>query len=1043
MATQKFNTSKNTAMDVLSAKDTLAAVNSGRNIDLASGIRLGSIDKNYLNLSVKDGVTILEFNLVGMSSKNVRQWFDEVDARIRNLDASVRIKEKAFERILEDRRFLELVNDENVLRARLSSTGFEVNVNPDKGVDCIYTVFKTITCSYVLERMKIGQVSSGLLKGARTIERWTEITSKKNVTFTAWSGLCFHDSTVEEGNTYKYRLTLTNSKNKKTVYEDSVLYKKMDIVVHYFNAIPDPIEKKVHISYKVDNCVSLKITRVDNGKDFTNCQDDTNVEVGGKYKYVLIPSNGWGDGNKVYATADCTNVSPKIGKISIKKEVIKKGVTLTWAIATASKSEIIQRRLKGADSWTTLRKQSIKKATSLTKDDSYKDIDPSLRLGADYEYCIRCHNDWDDTDSPIAEVNMSNAVPQRPRMLPSDQLKKLKWVASSNVEKYDIVRFSDSALSDLKIPDSGFSEQVSGNLSYFIDSTLKMKKNVLYTYRIIAHNGWGISDPCYYDVVDRDISSENSFIYKGNSVENLCAKWVDDFQGMTTDGKYWYLTNGHGFGKLRKTPVEKQIGTDAVGDVKKKDEYHYGDLDYYKGYLFLPVYERVPHAQIWIIDANSMEDDFDARIDLLKPDGSYIEKLAWCAINPCDGRLYTSDGNDLYELYSYEIHLENLHTNKKVFQNARVIELRNYGDTSFESGVAIKESMQGGCFDYYNNLYLNSGCHPKRRDGIHVFRLVRDESKNLQCGESMNAATTFEKYRSNDINHSFDCYKAVLFAESQKDGDGFRYQFDSDGKYYYQEPQGLTYHDFRFRKNGDPKPWHDKMEKGSLHVALLENNGGESDQIFIKHYEHKFRDTEERNIYYQPSNLNRIEANDSFGGYKIVDNGTLVKRLKNMNDAGLAWAVLNAFDNCKVYTLGWLYTWEQNHDYTFSVCLCDTPLDTQTILNSINQINEKIKEANQKINTQSVDACIKTLSIDVGRYSDVVDEAGAEITYEDNCERYKIQLNDNNFFYAHNIKDAYRIIKILKGYRILRYIGPGPDADGRIRSSNNLIWLEK
>ena len=855
-------------------------------------------------------------------------------------------------------------------------------------------------------------------------------------------------------------MTLIDPKNKETEpLVREIMYKKLDISVLYFNATPDSVEQKVHISYKINNCISFKITRVDNGKDYTNCQDDTDVKAGGIYKYVMTSYNGWGEGDKVYATAKCTNVLPKIGNLSIKKEAIEKGVTLTWTIATASKNEIIQRRLKGVNSWTPLRKQTTKKTTSLTKEDSYKDVDSSLKLGADYEYCIQCHNGWGYTDSPIAQVNMSNAVPERPRMLPSHDCKSLSWLYSNNTKSCEIARFDDSFMKNPLVdpvefcygPYQGISglmegnddeNKVKGSILYISKKHL-MKKNVLYTYRIVAHNGWGNSDPCFYDVIDRDVSSGNPFFYRGNSVESHKAKWTEDFQGMTTDGWYWYLTNGHGFGKLRKTPVEKKIGTDAVGDVKCKDDYHYGDLDYYNGYLFLPVYERVPHAQIWIIDANSMADDFDARIDLLKPDGSYIEQLAWCAINPNDGRLYTSENNDLYALYSYEIHLENLHSNRPVFQNPRVVELRNYGDTPFESGVAIKESMQGGCFDYYNNLYLNSGCHPKRGEGIHVFKLIRDESKNLQYGKSASAAVCFEKYRSNDINYSFDCYKAVLFAESSKDGNGFRYQFDSDGKYYYQEPQGLTYHDFRFRNNGEPKPWHDKMEKGSLHVALLENRGGEGDQIFIKHYEHRFRDTEERNVYYLSSNLNRIQADDSLGGYKIVDNGTLVKRLLNMNDAGLAWAVLKSFDNCKVYSLGRLSTWNLDHDYTFRVCLCDKSLEKNKILKSINEINQNIKDASQKINTQIVDGSIKTLNINVNRYSGVVNEADAEMTYENDCERYKIKLNDSNYFYAHNVKDAYRIIKILKGYKNLRYIGPGPDADGRIRSTYNLIWLEK
>ena len=395
---------------------------------------------------------------------------------------------------------------------------------------------------------------------------------------------------------------------------------------------------------------------------------------------------------------------------------------------------------------------------------------------------------------------------------------------------------------------------------------------------------------------------------------DFARKWQLNFQGIKTDGSWWYITNGAKgwYTSIRKASVDKTLDRGVnqdynVPDGHREDGAHVGDLDYYKGYLFVPVYKGDENGKIWIFKTDKNKSDVEsddrlATIEIYK-DTYYktpFVKLGWCAVNPCDGRLYVTDGDcalgPTNPVYSFKINVDKIQQKRwdEVFVDPKQVLLYD------ENGsICEKQSMQGGCFDYYNNLYLNSGyTETKVGEGIHVFKLIRDDSKQLQAKLSTARtdearAKIYEAYKSGDLNLSFECTKGVLIAKSNKTS-GFQYQFDpNDGE----EPEGMVYCDFKYT---DRKPPQEYLKDVSLHAGLLMNSANSIKEfMYFKHYTHLLRDTEEKNVYYNPLNLSVVSATEINDNgvtetvWKVVDNGVLVKKFKSQSYASSALNILN------------------------------------------------------------------------------------------------------------------------------------------------------
>lgn len=127
--------------------------------------------------------------------------------------------------------------------------------------------------------------------------------------------------------------------------------------------------------------------------------------------------------------------------------------------------------------------------------------------------------------------------------------------------------------------------------------------------------------------------------------------WSSECQGVTHDDSFWYITQKD---RLWKFPVSFDLNRDVwpavksgmvkyvgIPDILRNQGYnHFGDLDYFKGYLFIPVEEkdyRKP-AKIAVFRAQDLTFVAEANLDA----GQGGTHAMACAINPRDGQLYVS-----------------------------------------------------------------------------------------------------------------------------------------------------------------------------------------------------------------------------------------------------------------------------------------------------------------------------------------------------------------------------------------------------------------
>lgn len=173
--------------------------------------------------------------------------------------------------------------------------------------------------------------------------------------------------------------------------------------------------------------------------------------------------------------------------------------------------------------------------------------------------------------------------------------------------------------------------------------------------------------------------------------------------------------------------------------------------------------------------------------------------LGWCAINPENGFLYTSDkhlshvtSSKYSPVVCYSIDYDLLE-NQQILSLTEVERIILKGKSG--SPVTLKH-MQGGTFDNENHLFLMNGyCKDfnEKDGGISVY--------NIQTG--------------------------IAVAKSQSGSGSFNYEFHP-GWSKYEEPEGLTYWDL----NDGRAP----NIRGVLHAIMLDNDVSDDD-LYFKHYD--------------------------------------------------------------------------------------------------------------------------------------------------------------------------------------------------------------
>jgi hypothetical protein len=293
--------------------------------------------------------------------------------------------------------------------------------------------------------------------------------------------------------------------------------------------------------------------------------------------------------------------------------------------------------------------------------------------------------------------------------------------------------------------------------------------------------------------------------------------WSDNLQGVANDESNWFFTQD---ARLWKFPVEYDLnrkislppfvsykdihkflpkGVHMVGVPDQLDGYnHFGDLDYYQGYLFAPIYKKGSKKTPYIIVFRAS--------DLSYVSSAPIKPFAgWCAINPLNGLLYTSEsevrthGSD-YRIYRYEIDFDKLRAKRMDFLKEYT---RDRFSLSDEKGNPITlKSMQGGVFSKTGCFYTVNG----------------------YCEDTAGSETGIMV---------FDSRTGRRISRSKNGGNApFNFEFHPGPKHVCkEEPEGITIWDVDVLKQRPPGI------SGQLHVIMIDNWPYTSDDdLYFKHY---------------------------------------------------------------------------------------------------------------------------------------------------------------------------------------------------------------
>jgi hypothetical protein len=315
-----------------------------------------------------------------------------------------------------------------------------------------------------------------------------------------------------------------------------------------------------------------------------------------------------------------------------------------------------------------------------------------------------------------------------------------------------------------------------------------------------------------------------SHVYLGNYPKERSTGWSNETQGLAHDATHWYITQRDalwqfpvGFdlnspiggtnpasGVFRvPTPnisvaVRTSIGTISVA------YNHLGDLEYYRGYLFVPmegsrsVPTGVPPTSFRTLRLTPAVAVFRA------PGLAFVgwtqipqQSAGWIAIGP-EPLLYSSNSwisppgrSNGGPIFRYRIDFDALDHGQ-----VRLTLLDRFPLRDEHGAPVVLETMQGGVFSETGCLYLVNG-----------YDQDFDEDDG---GISV-----------------FDGRTGKRVARSRSGAGPFNYEFHP-GFSTYEEPEGITLWDLDDRRAPGVS--------GQLHVLMLDNDSG-GDQIYIKHYE--------------------------------------------------------------------------------------------------------------------------------------------------------------------------------------------------------------
>ena len=180
--------------------------------------------------------------------------------------------------------------------------------------------------------------------------------------------------------------------------------------------------------------------------------------------------------------------------------------------------------------------------------------------------------------------------------------------------------------------------------------------------------------------------------------------WSENTQGIANDDANWYVSQSGRLWKIPFTtdinssisPTSANIKTVVIPQSLKDMGFnHFGDLDCFDGKLFVPI-EGTQPCKIAVFRASDLS--FLAAADMIIPGSDKALKqtnASWCAIDPVTKILWTSNFNNVKEIFGYSYTLQDT---KAGFQ----LKLNYANSKTLKHTV---EKVQGGAFSIRSGLF--------------------------------------------------------------------------------------------------------------------------------------------------------------------------------------------------------------------------------------------------------------------------------------------------------------------------------------------------
>ncbi|MDH5426579.1 MAG: hypothetical protein OEY57_00180 [Nitrospirota bacterium] len=315
------------------------------------------------------------------------------------------------------------------------------------------------------------------------------------------------------------------------------------------------------------------------------------------------------------------------------------------------------------------------------------------------------------------------------------------------------------------------------------------------------------------------LKSIKSIHYRGNFPSHRKNGWSDALQGVANDDKHWFFTQ---VGRLWKFPISHDLNTKVYQPdsskgilavsipktLRDKGYNHFGDLDYFDGYVFIPLegYQiewrdlALHPKKIGVTPRIAV-----FRASTLSYVGSFLlpeqTHAGWCAIHPITKRLYSSNNhisstNPLF-VYAFDWGQLKTATASSILSWQASPQKEFLFDGQGQNKMTIKPYLQGGDFSAYGEeLYIVNG--------------KADKFTNTDGGIWV--------FSGNDHR---------LLKRSSQSGE-FKFEFHP-GWSKYEEPEGITIWDV-------PSGKAPRIPRSQAHVILLDNDA-DTDEWYFKHYE--------------------------------------------------------------------------------------------------------------------------------------------------------------------------------------------------------------